>query len=116
MSLTCRWSGADVLVIDAPGRFDEVSAPLLCGPVLRFVHAGQLGFVVDFSAVEHLDRSAVPELERLRHTVRARGGTLAVAGDARVRSALRTQGVEHAGLVYDTVAEAAEACRGGIVT
>ncbi|MFG3256805.1 STAS domain-containing protein [Streptomyces sp. NPDC048172] len=116
MSLKCRWDDEGVVVIDATGEFDAAGAPLLSRPVLRFVEAGQSRFVVDFGNVGHVDGAGARDLVGLASKIRSRGGTLAVTGGSKVRAALRGQDVPHDGLVYDTVAEAARACRTGSIT
>ncbi|GAA2079396.1 hypothetical protein GCM10009801_36920 [Streptomyces albiaxialis] len=111
MSLKCHWDDEGVVVIDATGEFDAASAPLLCRPVLRFVDAGQSRFVVDLGNVGRVDSSGARDLAGLASKIRSRGGTLAVTGGPKVRAALRGQGADRDGFVYDTVAEAARACR-----
>ena len=116
LSLQCRWDDEGVVVIDATGEFDAEGAPLLCRPVLRFVDAGQSRFVVDLKKVGGVDSAAARDLGGLAARIRSRGGTLAVTAGAKVRAALSGAGVAHDGLVFDTVAEAVEACRPGITT
>lgn len=109
LTLKCRWGDEGVLVVDAAGEFDASSAPLLCEPLARFIHAGQSHFVVDFGGVRHVDHSAVHDLDSLNRTVRTRGGTLFFTGGPELRAALRAGGIDDTTLVFDTVESAVEA-------
>jgi len=111
LRLTPRWADADLLVVEAEGVFDAVSAPLLCEPLIRLLRVGHRQFVVDVQQVTSFHRAGVHLLAAARRTIRAEGGTLTMAAGPEARSAFNATDVGRSTFLYPTVAEALRACK-----
>ncbi|MFJ4790774.1 STAS domain-containing protein [Streptomyces sp. NPDC088794] len=105
-----RSTDRSVVVLEAVGGIDAFSASTLRLPFRGLLEAGNRHFVIDFGRVELLDGVVgIRAVARVWLAIKARGGTLALAGPSSVREAVLAAGLQHTLTVHDTVDEAIRA-------
>ena len=88
--------GGDVRILRVSGDVDFDAAPQLKRHIMRRVDAGGLQFVVDLSAVEFIDSTAIGVLVGALRRLGANGGSLLVVCDNEdIRGIFETVGLEH---------------------
>ncbi|MFC8513991.1 STAS domain-containing protein [Streptomyces sp. NPDC057257] len=111
LRLTPRWADADLLIVEAEGVLDEVSAPLLCDPLARFLRVGHRHFVVDVQRVTRFSRAGIRLLTAAQRTIRGEGGKMTLVAGPDARSAFKIAEVGRSAFLYATVVEASRACK-----
>ena len=104
---------AGISVVTVTGEVDVSTSSSLRNGLLRVItDENHRGLVVNLASVTFIDSTGVGVLVGIWHRVRASRGCLALAAPSRqARSVLETTGLAKVLPVYDTEAEAVQACR-----
>jgi anti-sigma B factor antagonist len=88
--------GGDVRILRVVGDVDFDAAPQLKRHIMSRVDAGDRQFIVDLSAVEFIDSTAIGVLVGALRRLAANGGSLLVVCDNEdIRGIFETVGLEH---------------------
>lgn len=93
----------DVTFIDLEGEVDVYTAPRLKQQTIELLQAGVLHVVVDLTAVDYLDSTALGVLIGGLKRLRERGGTLdLICPNPRIRRIFEITGLDRIFDIYDT--------------
>jgi len=101
-----------VAIVDADGEIDAFTCELLRARLLALVDDGHSGLVVNLESVSFIDSTGLGVLVGVWHRLLPRDGVLALAAPTfKVRSIFDTAGLTKPFRIYESTAEAAQACR-----
>ena len=102
----------DVAVVDVSGEIDVLTSGALRDRLLAVAGKGHDGLVVNLGNVDFIDSTGIGVLIGVWRRVQAGRGTLALAAPSRrTRRIFDIAGVSEIFSIYDSVAEAVQACR-----
>ncbi len=101
-----------VAIVDADGEIDVFTCGPLRDRLLALADEGHSGLVVNLGRVSFIDSAGLGVLVAVWHRLRPFDGVLALAAPSpRVRGVFDTTGLTKAISIYESTAEAVQACR-----
>ena len=101
-----------VAIVDVDGEIDVFTCGLLRDRLLALVDEGHSSLVVNLGKVSFIDSTGIGVLVGVWHRMQAAAGILVLAAPSRqARAVLNTTGLTKSFPVYDTEAQAVQACQ-----